>query len=859
MTPPPSPRQGPCVCVVLRENAQIEPKGFSEIFSRGCSEAFTQDPEGALVVQLFGRVNRLGARGRRPRGMDGTNDDESMYAMFGVGVNEATGRVGGLRSKIFARSAQGRWAKAAFQHRLVRILRKGQMEVKSTPEGSREQIGDFADSPSQSSRGDIGRTHRPSIADVRASVANRTFSKVITSVSSTAMSLLGRFDQGQLEVDFEHGDLSVRGGSEASSAIPYHLQGDVEMYSDEALAAREALRSHRWLQARVRELWQLMIEFQNGASGGGGGFEFDSDPEEEVLLEATYKELVVRVTLALIGGTETEARESAEDDWAVDSQGNQKMDYDLFFDGIFGLADTWVNEIDGDLYANFILAITRHISVKLKRGRSATLKDVSDIGVLDTSDLMQKGVAPSKADKAEKKGEVGRDVAHKSGSRNAKRESDRGSKGKSNPEQISKGRRSLPPINEKVAVASRQDKGMADSGESDVTDMSSKERFLNVLTGNSVLDNIIKSWEGTQEELDEYLSVAGRSLGIPDSVIANARGLGVGKAGTKNLQGRVVVEERFEIFKPMRGRGGSDFDSSALKGDAYADEKEGVLSVGYALDSRTKVGGKKNGKGKKSLGLKQGNIDQVIGFSDFGREGKVVHSKHKWEDITDEDRAQLLSVHESRKRATFLPDVSNAITGAGVSGESDSGRFSEQSSSYTAMRAAESSSVGKNKRKKDRAASKAPQVNSQTPENPDTIKLNGGKHPPQGRPPREAKGRRRSADLEPLLPRIEEPRVRLSVSRNCVRAVGGSVGPPIEPNIRAELVGMDVLEISPRSPDQKRTRNQSKFKVPAHVDTSDLRHPPRPSYPALDVESMRVPMLKRRVRADSQAFSPTLF
>ncbi|KAG2433580.1 hypothetical protein HYH02_012512 [Chlamydomonas schloesseri] len=208
------------------------------------------------------------------------------------------------------------------------------------------------------------------------------------------------------------------------AAINYAKQGNAEMYTEDALLARRAVRTHpavveavrawwRWLPksaTRVVVLGQADEEAEaeaepaqaaqadaaaagaaataGGDSDGSGGSSGSSsrraskaDPDD--VFAATldcpiYSAMVVAITLVLLPrfGLPTDPDYDPAEDWVDDNKGLPYMDFPNFFDAMFELADMWSDNVDGPEYAELLESLFRDVqALEARQGLfSALLK-----------------------------------------------------------------------------------------------------------------------------------------------------------------------------------------------------------------------------------------------------------------------------------------------------------------------------------------------------------------------------------------------------------------------------------------------------------------------------------------------------
>ena len=110
-------------------------------------------------------------------------------------------------------------------------------------------------------------------------------------------------------------------------SVPFWVQGDVTMYSPEAIDARIKLRTHLEVVTKLQLWWDTAIR-----SCGAG-------PNALLLHKEGYMELsrlLVKVLVPSFSAAEAEA--AAEEDWEADCRGKAALSRERFMDSVFELA-----------------------------------------------------------------------------------------------------------------------------------------------------------------------------------------------------------------------------------------------------------------------------------------------------------------------------------------------------------------------------------------------------------------------------------------------------------------------------------------------------------------------------------------
>ena len=105
--------------------------------------------------------------------------------------------------------------------------------------------------------------------------------------------------------------------------LPFWKQGDLELNSEEAMRAREALRTHPLVLEVLEAFWDLMVRMGECPNG-------------------IATELYTRIFKVLMPPSEWDPAEAAtavNDDYMNDCDGHQGLTHDNFADGLFELAD----------------------------------------------------------------------------------------------------------------------------------------------------------------------------------------------------------------------------------------------------------------------------------------------------------------------------------------------------------------------------------------------------------------------------------------------------------------------------------------------------------------------------------------
>jgi hypothetical protein len=141
------------------------------------------------------------------------------------------------------------------------------------------------------------------------------------------------------------------------------LQGDAEMLSKENMLRRNNLKRHPRVMAVIRRFWDVIDMMKDGDGN---------------LTQVPYVEMNIRLSKSLVPNDDIkEVRASAAVDWLQDVSGHETMDHSCFFMGLFELADMWVEDIDGDEYAEFLEKL--FMGVAFTDAEGDHWRDVDDI------------------------------------------------------------------------------------------------------------------------------------------------------------------------------------------------------------------------------------------------------------------------------------------------------------------------------------------------------------------------------------------------------------------------------------------------------------------------------------------------
>ena len=117
----------------------------------------------------------------------------------------------------------------------------------------------------------------------------------------------------------------------------YYLDGDVTMYTEAAIARRNALKADPVLQNGINDFISLYQPEEDGCIG-----------------RKEYDRIYHKLCNILRPGMDPlEKKKLMDDEWKKDSQGTSKMSREMLFDSLFELCDVWCPTIDVREYKAF--------------------------------------------------------------------------------------------------------------------------------------------------------------------------------------------------------------------------------------------------------------------------------------------------------------------------------------------------------------------------------------------------------------------------------------------------------------------------------------------------------------------------
>ena len=131
---------------------------------------------------------------------------------------------------------------------------------------------------------------------------------------------------------------------EACEVVPFHLQGDREMYSCENLRERERLRTNPEVVEAMHLWWVTAL---NSIHSAGSDAHALSREQYTLMMRKMYKLLIEE-------HDEVEVLASAEQDWERDSHGAATLTREGFMDAMYEFADLWTLSVEADDYVDFL-------------------------------------------------------------------------------------------------------------------------------------------------------------------------------------------------------------------------------------------------------------------------------------------------------------------------------------------------------------------------------------------------------------------------------------------------------------------------------------------------------------------------
>jgi hypothetical protein len=112
----------------------------------------------------------------------------------------------------------------------------------------------------------------------------------------------------------------------------------IDLASPTQLMRRKELKKHPLVTKAIDRFWFLLLKNKFGC-----------------LSQQVYMEFSVRLYKIInVDFVYNDAFKTAQDDWLRESQHQQSMSYNMFFDSLFELADIWCPDISAASYATFL-------------------------------------------------------------------------------------------------------------------------------------------------------------------------------------------------------------------------------------------------------------------------------------------------------------------------------------------------------------------------------------------------------------------------------------------------------------------------------------------------------------------------
>jgi hypothetical protein len=138
------------------------------------------------------------------------------------------------------------------------------------------------------------------------------------------------------------------------SAVEYAQEGDQEMYSFEALEARQGLRCERQIKLGLQRIYSVFPMKVKDELGN------------KMIISEDYIAFEMRVIKTLFAPGEfslQKARQTAIADWKKDSAGEEYMSQQQFYDALFELVDHWTVSTEKEDYAKLLHALYSRVSI----------------------------------------------------------------------------------------------------------------------------------------------------------------------------------------------------------------------------------------------------------------------------------------------------------------------------------------------------------------------------------------------------------------------------------------------------------------------------------------------------------------
>jgi hypothetical protein len=127
--------------------------------------------------------------------------------------------------------------------------------------------------------------------------------------------------------------------------VEMHKQGNLGMYTEDNVVARQSLRHHKDVEDILDQMWVSAARHHSADQTNLDKEEYRS-VHARMLRACTEKED--------IDMTKEEMDEAFEDDWEMDSGGDGSVQKEDFLDSLFQLTDTWCETVELDEYTGYL-------------------------------------------------------------------------------------------------------------------------------------------------------------------------------------------------------------------------------------------------------------------------------------------------------------------------------------------------------------------------------------------------------------------------------------------------------------------------------------------------------------------------
>ena len=180
---------------------------------------------------------------------------------------------------------------------------------------------------------------------------SRVFHATMATTYAFGRSLTAAAAGADLRFTFERDD-AASGLAVPVNVVPYQLQGNPELHSNENTKKRMALKNDKRVRTQLERFWRVFGVGDNGT-----------------ISEDEYLAVHVKMATVLIPDiTPEEARAAGESDWLDDVQGAERMSKVAFMACLFEVADLYTTGIDGGAYATWLDRLFKRITVRLSTG-----------------------------------------------------------------------------------------------------------------------------------------------------------------------------------------------------------------------------------------------------------------------------------------------------------------------------------------------------------------------------------------------------------------------------------------------------------------------------------------------------------